>query len=668
MAYVSFWVYGPGGKYKPAHMTEVHSSGPDMFSGTSETEVIDSLSWPAGDYVVTLIMPGDKAGNSSRVEGDTPFLPPLTTTVIPKVTPAAVLFHDLDGTAEDNYVIPATDGVEYFAGDEILDAGTYPGTGTVTVTARANPDDVLASGATAEWTATFKATPYAVTPAAVVFTDRDGTAEDTYTVPATEGVEYLLGDRVVEAGTYPGSGTITVKARTKVDYVLAEGATAEWFAAFKATPYSVTPAAVVFTDKDGTAEDTYTVPATEGVEYLVHGILTGAGDYPASGTVTVAARPKADYVLAAGATAEWTTTFKTTPRSTTPAAVVFSDKDGTAEDTYTVPATEGVEYSVGGKIVEAGIFPGSGTVMVTARARTDYVLADGALAKWTATFKGGLSVSVPTIKGNLAVGSNLTAVPGTWSSEPDSLSYQWYRSGASISGAIDAGYKLVIADVGTSVTVRVTGVKAGYGTASSESAPVSVAAPQPFRDTSEGSAFSPEITWLATAGISQGWAEPDGTRTFRSAEPVNRDQMAAFLYRLAGSPDFVPPASSPFADIPTSHAFYREISWLAEQGISTGWWEADGTKTFRPGATVNRDQMAAFIYRHAGSPDYVPEAQSRFADISTEHGFYKEISWLAKNGISNGWAESDNSRTFRPGASILRDQMAAFMYRYATRP
>ena len=120
-----------------------------------------------------------------------------------------------------------------------------------------------------------------------------------------------------------------------------------------------------------------------------------------------------------------------------------------------------------------------------------------------------------------------------------------------------------------------------------------------------------------------------------------------------------------FSDIPTNHAFYREISWLEWKEISTGWKEADGTRTFRPGATVNRDQMAAFIYRHAGKPDYVPETQSPFVDIPTDHGFYKEISWLAKNGISNGWAESATTRTFRPGASILRDQMAAFMYRYA---
>ncbi|MCD4853799.1 hypothetical protein LN996_23600, partial [Arthrobacter sp. AK01] len=66
---------------------------------------------------------------------------------------------------------------------------TYPGAGTVTVTARATTDYVLATGATASWSGTFKATPFVVTPAAVVFTDKDGTKDDVYVVPSTAGVE-----------------------------------------------------------------------------------------------------------------------------------------------------------------------------------------------------------------------------------------------------------------------------------------------------------------------------------------------------------------------------------------------------------------------------------------------------------------------------------------------
>src|SRR5690606_17713964 len=78
-----------------------------------------------------------------------------------------------------------------------------------------------------------------------------------------------------------------------------------------AEPTDVTPQAVTFTDEDGTDDDTYTVPAVEGVEYVVDGEVVGAGTHPGSGTVTVTARALEGYVLAEGATAEWEHTFST---------------------------------------------------------------------------------------------------------------------------------------------------------------------------------------------------------------------------------------------------------------------------------------------------------------------------------------------------------------------
>ncbi len=76
--------------------------------------------------------------------------------------------------------------------------------------------------------------------------------------------------------------------------------------------------------------------------------------------------------------------------------------------------------------------------------------------------------------------------------------------------------------------------------------------------------------------------------------------MAAFMYRLAGEPEFDPPTVSPFTDVTPTTQFYKEITWLASEKISTGWTEADGTRTFRPANSVARDAMAAFMYRLAG--------------------------------------------------------------------
>ncbi|WP_371212504.1 NPCBM/NEW2 domain-containing protein [Kocuria sp. SM24M-10] len=169
--------------------------------------------------------------------------------------------------------------------------------------------------------------------------------------------------------------------------------------------------------------------------------------------------------------------------------------------------------------------------------------------------------------------------------------------------------------------------------------------------------YRTQIQWLADRGITTGW--PDGT--FRPLSPVNRDAMAAFLYRLAGQPDFQAPAESPFEDVPTTNQFYKEITWAHDRGITTGY--EDGT--FRPLQSINRDAIAAFMYRYAGEPEHTAPAESEFIDIVPGQQFYKEIHWLESMGITTGWTESDTIRTFRPLQPIARDAMAAFLYRYA---
>ena len=88
-----------------------------------------------------------------------------------------------------------------------------------------------------------------------------------------------------------------------------------------------------------------------------------------------------------------------------------------------------------------------------------------------------------------------------------------------------------------------------------------------FRDTI-GNTFAYEIAWLATSGITTGYS--DGT--YRPAQPVLREQMAAFIFRAFGAEmdgDYTGPQFSYFTDVSPSHTFYDEISWMYENGIST---------------------------------------------------------------------------------------------------
>ncbi|MBP2269195.1 hypothetical protein J3A64_004735 [Pseudarthrobacter sp. PvP004] len=56
----------------------------------------------------------------------------------------------------------------------------------------------------------------------------------------------------------------------------------------------------------------------------------------------------------------------------------------------------------------------------------------------------------------------------------------------------------------------------------------------------------------------------------------------------------------------TTQQFYKEMAWLASMGISTGWTEANGSRSYRALTTVNRDAMAAFMYRFNGSLGSAP--------------------------------------------------------------
>lgn len=187
-----------------------------------------------------------------------------------------------------------------------------------------------------------------------------------------------------------------------------------------------------------------------------------------------------------------------------------------------------------------------------------------------------------------------------------------------------------------------------------------------FADVPDSSQFHKEIAWLASEGISTGWDVGGGVRQYRPLDSIARDAMAAFLYRKAGSPAFTPPNPSPFTDVAPGAAFYKEITWLASKGISTGWDVGGGKREYRPWNPIARDAMAAFLYRFDQSPPFTTPAQSPFVDVVAGGAFYREITWLASSGISTGWDVGGGARQYRPLSGIARDAMAAFLYRYSS--
>lgn len=184
-----------------------------------------------------------------------------------------------------------------------------------------------------------------------------------------------------------------------------------------------------------------------------------------------------------------------------------------------------------------------------------------------------------------------------------------------------------------------------------------------FTDVKGNSLFGGEVKWLAATGVTTGYK--DGT--FRPYDSINRDAMAAFLWRMAGKPEVSEEWLNKFNDI-SDNPFRKAIAWAASVGITTGY--RDGG--YHPLEPVHRDAMAAFLHRFSKLPDFnqyfpnstvtrVGAGKSSFVDVPENYFLAEDISWVYHTKISTGYDDG----TYRGGEAISREAMAAFLYRMA---
>jgi hypothetical protein len=184
----------------------------------------------------------------------------------------------------------------------------------------------------------------------------------------------------------------------------------------------------------------------------------------------------------------------------------------------------------------------------------------------------------------------------------------------------------------------------------------------PFTDVSALHTFCDDIAWMLAEGIAGGFS--DGS--FHPTDPVTRQAEAAFMYRYAGEPAVT--LTEPFfGDVPESHAFYDEIQWMAESGLSTGTPNPPGKPLFNPTGIVSRQALAAFIFRYAEEPaPTLPEPV--FADVSESNPFYDAIQWMADTGLSTGTPNPPGKPLFKPTNPVSRQATSAFIHRFDELP
>jgi len=115
-------------------------------------------------------------------------------------------------------------------------------------------------------------------------------------------------------------------------------------------------------------------------------------------------------------------------------------------------------------------------------------------------------------------------------------------------------------------------------------APTATAA---FEDVAVDATYTTAVDWLAEQQITLGCTTttycPDGT--------VTRAEMAAFLWRLEGSPEGSTPAG--FGDVPEGAFYGAAADWLLASGTTTGC----TTSSYCPDGLVTRAEMFTFLKR-----------------------------------------------------------------------
>lgn len=174
------------------------------------------------------------------------------------------------------------------------------------------------------------------------------------------------------------------------------------------------------------------------------------------------------------------------------------------------------------------------------------------------------------------------------------------------------------------------------------------AAESRFSDVPEGASYAEAVNWAAEQGYVNGYN--DGR--FGINDNVVRQQLAAILYRAAGSP--AASGTTRFSDVAAGAYYVDAASWAADNGLINGY--QDGR--FGVGDNVTRQQVIAILWRWAGSPDASAED---YTDDSAISGYAQTaVDWSRANSIMAGREDG----RFDPAAPATRVEITLALYQY----
>ena len=148
---------------------------------------------------------------------------------------------------------------------------------------------------------------------------------------------------------------------------------------------------------------------------------------------------------------------------------------------------------------------------------------------------------------------------------------------------------------------------------------------------------------------------------FGPGHNMTRAILVTILYRAAGEPS-VAGITNKFTDNKQNQYYYEPVLWASSKGIVNG---ATAT-TFDPDGKITREQIAAILYRYAGSPAASSSALNGFADQSAVSSYaVTAMQWAVGNGIITG-VSTNGRTTLSAKNNATRAQVSVMLHRFLT--
>ena len=149
-------------------------------------------------------------------------------------------------------------------------------------------------------------------------------------------------------------------------------------------------------------------------------------------------------------------------------------------------------------------------------------------------------------------------------------------------------------------------------------------------------------------------------KLFGPGAKMTRAMLVTVLYRAAGEPS-VTGITNKFTDNKQGKYYYNAVLWASNKGIVNG---ATAT-TFDPDGNITREQIAAILYRYAGSPS-VTGSLSGYSDQAQVSSFaVTAMQWAVGSGIITG-VTSGGKTTLSAKGNATRAQVAVMLHRFLT--